>query len=624
MDKNTLVGFGLIAAVLIGFTFLQRPSEQQQIAQKHYQDSIQALAQKDDKAKRAEASAALTNENATATMVDSTATFYNAAKGTESFATLENDLVKLTFSNKGGRVYSALLKKYNGQDKKPLVLFDKDDVSMNFLFYNKKEKIETKDYYYQVVNKTDSSLTMRLAVDDKSYIDFIYTMHKGNYMVDFSVKATGMVDKLSPSINYMDIEWKQKLRQAEKGFKYESRYAYLMYKYDGANTDHLSETKESNTSITGRLKWIGYKTQYFSSVFIADKNFDKNVLSSKLEQEGSGYLKDYSADMSVSFDSKGAQPTNMHFYFGPNHYKTLKAFDAGKDEINKLDLDQLVPLGWSFLRWINKVFTVNLFAWLSSLGLSMGMVILFMTIIVKIVIFYFTYKSYMSSSRMRVLKPQIDLIGQKYPKKEDAMKKQQETMALYSKYGVSPMSGCLPMLLQMPIVIALFMFVPSAIELRQQSFLWADDLSTFDAFIQWNQQIPFIGNHISLFCLLMSLANILNTKYTMAQQDTGQQQMPGMKAMMYVMPVMFIFILNDYAAGLNYYYLVSTLISIFTMIALKKFVNDDKILSKLEAFKDSGKAKKKTGLMAKMAKMQEEQERMAKERDRLKAKRQGK
>ncbi|WP_321437328.1 membrane protein insertase YidC [uncultured Bacteroides sp.] len=624
MDKNTLVGFGLIAAVLIGFTFLQRPSEQQQIAQKHYQDSIQALAQKDDKAKRAEASAALTNENAAATMVDSTATFYNAAKGTESFATLENDLVKLTFSNKGGRVYSALLKKYNGQDKKPLVLFDKDDVSMNFLFYNKKEKIETKDYYYQVVNKTDSSLTMRLAVDDKSYIDFIYTMHKGNYMVDFSVKATGMVDKLSPSINYMDIEWKQKLRQAEKGFKYENRYAYLMYKYDGANTDHLSETKESNTSITGRLKWIGYKTQYFSSVFIADKNFDKNVLSTKLEQEGSGYLKDYSADMSVSFDSKGAQPTNMHFYFGPNHYKTLKAFDAGKDEINKLELDQLVPLGWSFLRWINKVFTINIFDWLSSLGLSMGMVLLFMTIIVKIVIFYFTYKSYMSSARMRVLKPQIDLIGQKYPKKEDAMKKQQETMALYSKYGVSPMSGCLPMLLQMPIVIALFMFVPSAIELRQQSFLWANDLSTFDAFIQWNQHLPFIGNHISLFCLLMSLANILNTKYTMAQQDTGQQQMPGMKAMMYVMPVMFIFILNDYAAGLNYYYLVSTLISIFTMIALKKFVNDDKILSKLEAFKDSGKAKKKTGLMAKMAKMQEEQERMAKERDRLKAKRQGK
>ena len=624
MDKNTLVGFGLIAAVLIGFTFLTRPDEQQQIAQKNYQDSIQALAHKDS-ANRAEAAAALTNTTAAvAQLVDSTATFYNAAKGNESFTTIENDLVKLTFSNKGGVVYSAMLKKYNGQDKKPLVLFDKDDVSMNFFFYNKNEKIETKDYYFQAVNKTDSSLTMRLAATDSSYIDFIYTMHKGNYMVDFSVKATGMVDKLSPSINYMDIEWKQKLRQAERGYKYESRYAYLMYKYDGADTENLSESKNADATVAGRLKWIGYKTQFFSSVFIADQNFEKSVLSSKLENDGSGYLKDYSSAMSTFFDSKGAKSTNMHFYFGPNHYKTLKAFDSVRADNDKLELDQLVPLGWSILRWINKVFTVNLFAWLSSLGLSMGMVLLFMTIIVKILIFYFTYKSYISSARMRVLKPQIDVIGQKYPKKEDAMKKQQETMALYSKYGVSPMSGCLPMLLQMPIVIALFMFVPSAIELRQQSFLWADDLSTYDAFITWGTNIPFIGTHLSLFCLLMSAANILNTKYTMTQQDTGQQQMPGMKAMMYVMPVMFIFILNDYAAGLNYYYLVSTVISIITMIALRRFVNEDKLLAKLEAHKNNPNKKKSAGLMAKMAKMQEDQERMAKERERLKAKRGGK
>ena len=219
----------------------------------------------------------------------------------------------------------------------------------------------------------------------------------------------------------------------------------------------------------------------------------------------------------------------------------------------------------------------------------------------------------MSSARMRVLKPQIDVIGKKYPKKEDAMKKQQETMALYSKYGVSPMSGCLPMLLQMPIVIALFMFVPSAIELRQQSFLWADDLSTYDAFLSWNYNIPFIGNHLSLFCLLMSAANILNTKYTMDQQDTGQQQMPGMKAMMYVMPVMFIFILNDYAAGLNYYYLVSTLISIITMIVLRKCTDEEKLLAQLEANKKNPK-KSQAGLMGKLAKMQEEQERMYKDR----------
>jgi YidC/Oxa1 family membrane protein insertase len=618
MDKNTLVGFVLIGAVLIGFTFLQRPSEKQLIAQKHFQDSIQALAKKDTANK---AKAAAFTDSVAAQAVDTAATFYNAAKGTESFTTIENDLVKLTFSNKGGRVYSAMLKKYNGQDKKPLVLFDKEDVSINFFFYNKKEKIETKDYYFQAVNKSDSSVTMRLAASNDSYIDFTYTMHKGNYMVDFSIKANGMLDKLSPSVNYVDIEWNQKLRQAERGYKNEGRYAYLMYKYDGADTDHLSEAKNADASITGRLKWIGYKTQYFSSVFIADQDFEKNVLKSSLETEGSGYLKNYSSTMTTYFDAKGSKATNMHFYFGPNHYKTLKAFDAGKDDANKLELDKLVPLGWSFLRWINKVFTINVFDWLTGLGLSMGWVLFFMTVIVKAVIFYFTFKSYMSSARMRVLKPQIDIINQKYPKKEDALKKQQETMSLYSKYGVSPMSGCLPMVLQMPIVIALFMFVPSAIELRQQSFLWADDLSTFDAFIQWNQHIPFVGNHISLFCLLMSLANILNTKYTMNQQDTGQQQMPGMKAMMYVMPIMFIFILNDYASGLNYYYLLSTLISIITMVVLKKVVSDDKILAKLEAYKSSDKPKKKTGLMAKMADMQEQQERMAKERDRLKAER---
>lgn len=618
MDKNTLVGFGLIAAVLIGFTFLTRPSQQQQIAQKRYQDSIQTLAQKDT-ASKAEASAALTNTSVQAQMVDSAATFYNAAKGNEAFTTIENDLVKLTLSNKGGQVRSALLKKYNGQDKKPLVLFDNEDASMNFFFYNKKEKIETKDYYFQAVNKTDSSLTMRLAATDSSYIDLIYTMHKGNYMVDLTVKANGMADKLSPSINYMDIEWKQKSRQLERGFKYENRYAYIMYKYDGADTENMSESKSAESPVTGRLKWIGYKNQYFSTVFIADQNFDKSVLKSQLENEGSGYLKDYSSSMSTFFDAKGAKSTNLHFYFGPNHYKTLKAFDSVREGNNKLELDQLVPLGWSVLRWVNIVFTINLFDWLSSLGLSMGMVLLFMTIIVKIVIFYFTYKSYMSSARMRVLKPQIDVIGQKYPKKEDAMKKQQETMALYSKYGVSPMSGCLPMLLQMPIVLALFMFVPSAIELRQQSFLWASDLSTYDAFITWKTSLPFIGNHLSLFCLLMSAANILNTKYTMAQQDTGQQQMPGMKAMMYVMPVMFIFILNDYAAGLNYYYLISTLISIFTMIALRRFTNEEKLLAKLELNKKN--PKKKAGLMGKIAQMQEEQERMYKERTQGKGKR---
>lgn len=612
MDKNTLVGFVLIGAVLLGFSFLSRPSQEQIAQKKRQQDSLQIVG-KEAAANKAEASAALTTQPDSAVQIaDSTGVFFHAGKGSESFTTIENNLLKLTFTNKGGRVYSALLKEYKGQDKKPLVLFNGDDAKMNFFFYNKKESIKSQDYYFQVAGKTDSTVTMRLAASDSSYIDFIYLMHKNSYMVDFSIKAVGMADKLSSTTNYVDIEWSQRARQIEKGFKFENRYASLTYKYDGDKTDNLSESKDDEASVAGRLDWIGYKNQFFSSVFIADQNFEKNVLKSKHDTENSGYLKDYSAEMSTFFDPKGAESTNMHFYFGPNHYKTLKAFDKNLDDKDKLKLDQLVPLGWALFRWVNKIFTITLFDWLTRWGLSMGVVLLLMTIIVKIVIFPFTYKSYMSSARMRVLKPQIEIINKKYPKQEDAMKKQQETMALYSKYGVSPMSGCLPMLLQMPILFALFMFVPSAIELRQQSFLWASDLSTYDAFITWNHSIPFIGNHLSLFCLLMSATNILNTKYTMSQQDTGQNSIPGMKIMMYIMPVMFIFILNDYAAGLNYYYFLSTLISIITMIILRKVTDEDKLLAKLELNKAN--PKKKSGFMARMADMQKEQERLAKER----------
>lgn len=614
MDKNTLVGFGLIGAVLIGFSYLSRPNKEQLAQQQHYRDSIQAVVAQQEAAKKAAEATQQVQQPETVVTADSTALFFDATKGEEKFYTLENDVVKLTFTNKGGRVCSAMLKEYNNQEKQPLVLFNGDDASMNFSFYDKiKGEVQTKDLLFEAIQTSDTTLTMRLAADSASYIDFIYTMHPGNYMIDFNIQATGMANRLSSTANYVDIVWKQRIPQIEKGYKFEERYSTLTYKLEGDDTDYLSESKPVEESISGRLDWIAFKNQFFSSVFIANQNFEKNVLKSAPEKEGTGYLKDYSATMSTFFDPTGKEVTSMNLYFGPNKYKTLAAYDKGRASDDKLDLDELVPLGWSFLRWINKWFTINLFDWLSGWGLSMGMVLLLMTIIVKIIIFPFTYKSYMSSTRMRVLKPQIDIINKKYPSKEDAMKKQQETMALYSKYGVSPMSGCLPMLLQMPILIALFMFVPTAIELRQQSFLWAPDLSTYDALISWKTAIPFIGNHISLFCLLFSVTNILNTMYTMRQQDTGQA-MPGMKVMMYVMPIMFIFILNDYPSGLNYYYFISSLISVVTMIVLKKVVSDEKVLAQLEANKNNPNKKKKSGLMAKMEAMQKEQERLAKER----------
>lgn len=610
MDKNTITGLVLIAILLVGFSFLSRPSEEQIAAQKKYYDSI-AVVQKQEEALKAKAAAALANEKGEATgTVDSTSLFFNAMQGKESFTTIQNNLVEITFDNKGGRVYSAMLKDYNGQDGKPVVLFNGSDAEMNFNFYNKKETIQTKDYYFEVVNKTDSSLTMRLTADSDSYIDFTYTLKPDSYLLRFTIQATGMAGKLA-STDYVDISWSQRARQLEKGFTYENRLAELMYKIANDDTDNLSAAKDDEKQIEGRVDWIAFKNQFFSSVFIANQDFDKVNVKSRMEKQGNGYIKDYSAEMNTFFDPTGKQATDMYFYFGPNHYKTLKALDKGRDD--KWELDNLVYLGWPLIRWINKFITINVFDWLSGWGLSMGIVLLILTIIVKIAVYPATWKTYMSSAKMRVLKPKIDEINKKYPKQEDAMKKQQEVMSLYSQYGVSPMGGCLPMLLQFPILMALFMFVPSAIELRQQSFLWADDLSTYDAFITFPFHIPFLGNHLSLFCLLMTVTNILNTKFTMQQQDTGAQpQMAAMKWMMYLMPVMFLFVLNDYPSGLNYYYFISTLISVGTMIVLRKTTDEDKLLAILEAKKKDPKQMKKTGFAARLEAMQKQQEEMAK------------
>ena len=610
MDKNTITGLVLIAILLVGFSFLSRPSEEQIAAQKKYYDSI-AVVQKQEEALKAKAAAALANEKGEATgTVDSTSLFFNAMQGKESFTTIQNNLVEITFDNKGGRFYSAMLKDYNGQDGKPVVLFNGSDAEMNFNFYNKKETIQTKDYYFEVVNKTDSSLTMRLTADSDSYIDFTYTLKPDSYLLRFTIQATGMAGKLA-STDYVDISWSQRARQLEKGFTYENRLAELMYKIANDDTDNLSAAKDDEKQIEGRVDWIAFKNQFFSSVFIANQDFDKVNVKSRMEKQGSGYIKDYSAEMNTFFDPTGKQATDMYFYFGPNHYKTLKALDKGRDD--KWELDNLVYLGWPLIRWINKFITINVFDWLSGWGLSMGIVLLILTIIVKIAVYPATWKTYMSSAKMRVLKPKIDEINKKYPKQEDAMKKQQEVMSLYSQYGVSPMGGCLPMLLQFPILMALFMFVPSAIELRQQSFLWADDLSTYDAFITFPFHIPFLGNHLSLFCLLMTVTNILNTKFTMQQQDTGAQpQMAAMKWMMYLMPVMFLFVLNDYPSGLNYYYFISTLISVGTMIVLRKTTDEDKLLAILEAKKKDPKQMKKTGFAARLEAMQKQQEEMAK------------
>ena len=616
MDKNTLVGFLLIGVVLIGFSIYNRPSQEDLERAKHYQDSIQTIAQVEAAKREAEAEA----QRMQALTLDSTSLFFGANQGTEEFTTLENDLVKVTFSNKGGRVVSAILKDYNNQQGEPLTLFNEKESAMNFAFEGKNENILTEDLFFQPMNLTDSTVTMRLQTTGNGYIDFAYRLLPESYMVNFDVRAVGMQNFFPAAQKTVNIDWFQMARQQEKGFDFEQRYTSLTYKPVDDGSDYLSEMSEEKETFEEPLEWIAFKNQFFSSVLIANQDFDNVTLKSVPLKEGSGYMKEYTAEMTTFFDPTGKEATQLQMYLGPNHFKTLLATnDLVINQDEDPELEDLVYLGWPLVREINRWFTINLFDWLSGWGLNMGIVLLLMTLIVKAIVYPATYKSYISSAKMRVLKPYIEKINAKYPNQEDALKKQQETMQLYSEYGVSPMGGCLPMLIQMPVFMALFFFVPNAIELRQQSFLWASDLSTYDDIINFGFNIPFLGDHISLFCLLFSVTNILNTWYMMKQQDTGQQQMPGMKIMMYLMPVMFIFIFNSYSSGLNYYYFISGLISILIMIVLRKTTNEPKLLAILEANKAKNKQQKAAkgtqgGLMAKLEALQKEQERLQKER----------
>lgn len=610
MDKNTLVGFALIGAVIVGFGIWNRPSQEEMERARHYQDSIQAVAQKQEEIRRAQEEAA-----AKTIQVDSTSALFSATQGTEQFTTLENNLIQLTFTNKGGRVCKAMLKEYNDQKHQPLVLFDGTDASLNIGFDGKNENILTEQMFFETTQVTDSTVTMRLNAANGAHLDFIYKLLPESYVVDFTVQAVGMQNFFSPSSKSMSINWKQRARQMEKGYTFEQRYTSLTYKPNGDSFDYLSETKDEKETIPAVLDWVAFKNQYFSCVFMAEKNFENATLESRMEQKGSGYMKNYQADMETAFDPTGANPSRFQFYFGPNHFKTLLASNDLSFKDKDQELEDLVYLGWPIIRLINRWFTINLFDWLSSWGLSMGLVILLMTIIVKILVLPTTYKSFMSSAKMRALKPYIDKISAKYPNKEDALKKQQETMALYSQYGVSPMGGCLPMLIQTPVFMALFFFVPNAIELRQESFLWASDLSSYDDLISWSTSIPLLGNHLSLFCLLFSVATVVNQIIMMKQQDMGNNpQMAAMKWMMYIMPVMFFFIFNEYASGLSYYYFISSLIGILTMWIMRRMTDEKKLLAQLEANKKAPSQKKASGLMAKLEALQKEQERLQKER----------
>ncbi|MBR1801409.1 MAG: membrane protein insertase YidC [Bacteroidaceae bacterium] len=620
MDKNTITGFILMALVLILFSWYSRPSEEQ-LRAAHERDSIaavqQAEAQATELAAQASKGSAFSGSPAeNQSLPDSTSALFAASQGTEQLITLENGLVKLTLNTHGGMIEEAVIKGHLDQQKQPVRLLTKQDARLSLMLAGKADNIISDQLYFKAVNATDSSVTMRAPIAEGT-LDIDYHLRPDAYMLDMVVTAHGIANLFAPSMKVLDIQWNDRARQLEKGFDFENRYACIRYHRADGKTKNLSETSDDEEDIEETLDWVAFKNQFFSAVLISQQELTNAHLKSQIFKKGQGYLKNYEAALQTAFDPTGAQPTQLQLYLGPNDFHSLKAHNGLSLNPSKdLELEDLVYLGWPIVRWINRWFIIYLFDWLKGFGLHMGLVLLLLTLIVKALVYPATKKSYLASARMRVLKPKIDALNAKYPKPEDAMKKQQEMMQIYSQYGVSPMGGCLPMLIQMPIWIALFNFVPNAIELRGQSFLWADDLSAYDDVIHWSKDLWLIGDHISIFCVLFCVMQIANTWISMKQQQQAamspeqEQSMKMMKWMMYLMPIMFFFMFNTYSSGLNYYYFLSGLTSILIMWFLRKTTNDSRLLAQLEAYKakNASNPKKQSGMAARLEALQKQME----------------
>lgn len=620
MDKNTITGFVLIAAILGVFYFINKPTEAELNEAKRLQDSIahvqmqQELRAAQEASERGLASDVVLPDSAQKIdLASQYGEFAAVLEGEEEFITLENDKIEVVLSTKGGRVHSVNLKEYLTHDKKPLILFEGDEMEFDFNFFtNSNRQISTKDIFFQSeargkkikVSDREKSVALKASIGDGKFIEFTYSLAPESYMVDYKFNMKGVEQILPRSVTSFDLNWKMKMRQNEKGRDFEARYSGLYYKFHEDEVEHIAGTKSDEKDLTTRVKWVGYKDQFFSSVLIADKFFSgAQVYQEAIDDDTDPYLLSFSSNIAVPVQGDAVA---LKFYFGPNHYQTLKKLDYG--------MEDLINLGWIGVNLVNKYLVINVFNFLDNRIANYGLIILILTVFIKLIIFPFTYRSYISTAKMRVLKPQIDVINEKIPK-EKAMERQQATMALYKKAGVNPMGGCLPMLFQFPILVAMFYFFPASIELRQESFLWATDLASYDAIVSWDTHIPliseFYGNHVSLFCILMAITNVVYTKLN-SQMTAGTSSMPGMQTMMYLMPIMFLFIFNKYSAGLSYYYFLSTLITVGQTFLMRRFVNEKALLSKIEANKK--KPQKTSRFQERLTQMQKQQKTQLKER----------
>ena len=539
--------------------------------------------------------------------------------GEDKTETLENDSIKIEISTKGGMVTRATLKGYKAyrtqEDYKnnksvPVEIINPDNNDYSFTLNSNTQRYDTHDFYFTPEAKSDSSVTMSMNLEGGAKWSLRYTLVPGTYMLRMEVLQSNMDKVIPTNISTMDFAWHQKIKRQEAGKQFEERNSALYWKIQGDNddVDNLSESGNKEETVQERIKWFSGKSQFFSTALIANnKAFNGAKLTSNAYEQGKSpeydtYLKEINVNTSLEYSSQNPAPASFYFYFGPNRYALLSSYDKFSPQ-EDLHLTRLVSLGWTLFRWINSGIVMPVFNWLCKFGWSLGIVILVLTILLKLVLWPLTYKSYLSQAKMKILQPDIAAINEKYPDPNDAMKKQQKTMELYKQAGANPMGGCLPMLLQMPFLIAMFWFFPSSIDLRGQSFLWAPDLSAPDAIISLPFSLPLLGDHLSIFCLLMTATNIGYTYINMQSQSSSQ--MPGMKWMMYLMPLMFLVFFNTYAAGLSYYYFVSLLITIVQTYLTRLTVKEDKVRAIMA--ENAKKPKKKSGFMARLEEAQRQQ-----------------
>jgi len=613
MDRNTVLGAALIFAILIGFSYFNKPSEKQIEAAKHTRDSLELVraekqkeietAAKLDSIKSLVVPTSLINDSLNSSeenlLKEKFGVFASEAAGKEKFYSIENNLIKVTFSNKGGRIYSVELKNFKTFEQKPLILFEGNSSKFGMNFFAQNRSIETEAFYftpsdstekvvlngpevkkskegiesYNVSAKGDSKdLSMKLFAGEGKYLEYKYTLNYNSYLVGFEVNTKGLNNIITTNSNYLNFNWNITVPRQERKSKFgEDNYTTIYYKYLEEKADKLSTGKSGSESLRTKTKWISFKQLFFSSTLIADDAFPTVDIKSELTIDDPQFLGNFNADVALPYEGKESESIKMKFFFGPNHYSTLKQYD--------LSMEGLINLGYAIVRPVNKYLIIPTFNFLRKFIDNFGIIILLLTIFIKLLIFPFTYKSYHSQAKMKALKPEIDEINAKFGK-EKAMEKQQATMALYKKAGVNPMGGCLPMVFQFPVLIAMFFFFPTSIELRQQSFLWATDLSTYDSIMKLPFLIPYYGDHVSLFCLLMTVTTIISTYLNSQTQNTDA--MPGMKTMMYIMPVMFLFILNSYASGLSYYYFLANVITIGQMYIFRMMTDEDKIRAQIQ------------------------------------------